>query len=100
MNTGTTFGKLISSTLAILIVYVGILMRMMQFQANLVLVLSTVLVLLLWRNTVWTPLTALLVSLCSLFSVHFLCDKTVFDYLVDVLFFVIEVLLNFVTLLD
>ena len=93
-------GVWLSGALAILVVYVVILVRMAQFQAYLVLILPAVLVLLLWRNAVWAPLTALLVSLCSFFGLHFLCDKAVFDNLVDVLLLVIEVLLNFITLLN
>lgn len=93
-------GVWLSSALAILVVYVVILVRMAQFQAYLVLVLPAVLVLLLWRNAVWTPLAALLVSLCSFFGLHFLCDKAVFDNLIDVLLLVIEVLLDFITLLN
>lgn len=90
----------LSSTLAVLIVNMIVFVSMAQFQTYLVLIFSTILILLLWRNTIWTPLSALLICLGCLFGIHLLCYKAVLYYLVDILFLVIEILLYFITLLN
>ena len=75
--------------------------HLIQFQINFIYILFIKLFLLLWWNAVWSPLlSCIFVYLCGRFSIHFLCDKTIFNNLVYIFSFVAINLLDLIALLN